>query len=241
MGEGEGSGAPFVGVECAPGLLEGDERPRRVVEVEAAAARLSVYLALVDPVEPVRVVLATGLPTGPPPGSAVPTSCRTREHEEQPRILRPRPGGYRNGSDRVSAPRSIGAPLRSGTRRADQKAEGRRLGLHGTDWVQQRASGNALRGGGRGQSDKPPSTAVGPCHDAPSGNRRERPGQTHQKWASKLRQRASTARRAANTARKSAAKSAFPQVRTILPGDAGWGGWDSNPRPTDYESAALTG
>lgn len=21
----------------------------------------------------------------------------------------------------------------------------------------------------------------------------------------------------------------------------GWGGWDSNPRPTDYESAALTG
>ncbi len=32
-----------------------------------------------------------------------------------------------------------------------------------------------------------------------------------------------------------------PQVRTILPGDTRWGGWDSNPRPTDYESAALTG
>lgn len=36
-------------------------------------------------------------------------------------------------------------------------------------------------------------------------------------------------------------KNAYPQARTILPGDARWGGWDSNPRPTDYESAALTG
>ncbi len=33
----------------------------------------------------------------------------------------------------------------------------------------------------------------------------------------------------------------YPQDRTILPGDLEWGGWDSNPRPTDYESAALTG
>lgn len=47
--------------------------------------------------------------------------------------------------------------------------------------------------------------------------------------------------RAANAACKNAPEKAFPQVRTILPGDAGWGGWDSNPRPTDYESAALTG
>lgn len=28
------------------------------------------------------------------------------------------------------------------------------------------------------------------------------------------------------------------QVTTFL---LWWGGWDSNPRPTDYESAALTG
>ena len=29
----------------------------------------------------------------------------------------------------------------------------------------------------------------------------------------------------------------FPNKR---PGQAGWGGWGSNPRPADYESAALT-
>ena len=40
---------------------------------------------------------------------------------------------------------------------------------------------------------------------------------------------------------ETAARYTFPQVRTILPGDTRWGGWDSNPRPTDYESAALTG
>jgi hypothetical protein len=27
----------------------------------------------------------------------------------------------------------------------------------------------------------------------------------------------------------------------IHAGQEGWGGWGSNPRPTDYESAALTG
>ena len=29
--------------------------------------------------------------------------------------------------------------------------------------------------------------------------------------------------------------------RALTCGDAVWGGWGSNPRPTDYESAALTG
>ena len=27
----------------------------------------------------------------------------------------------------------------------------------------------------------------------------------------------------------------------VCAGQAGWGGWGSNPRPADYESAALTG
>lgn len=34
---------------------------------------------------------------------------------------------------------------------------------------------------------------------------------------------------------------AFPRVETVLHETERWGGWDSNPRPTDYESAALTG
>jgi hypothetical protein len=29
--------------------------------------------------------------------------------------------------------------------------------------------------------------------------------------------------------------------RHIMPGQMWWGGWGSNPRPADYESAALTG
>jgi hypothetical protein len=31
-----------------------------------------------------------------------------------------------------------------------------------------------------------------------------------------------------------------PQVGGSLPGRLRWGGWGSNPRPADYESAALT-
>lgn len=74
---------------------------------------------------------------------------------------------------------------------------------------------------GCGRSPAPPSTAVGSRHDALSGNRRKKPGQTHLQCAEALRQRVSTAR-------KTAAQSTFPQVRTILPGGARWGGWDSN-------------
>ncbi len=33
----------------------------------------------------------------------------------------------------------------------------------------------------------------------------------------------------------------FPQEEGSSPWALWWGGWDSNPRPTDYESAALTG
>lgn len=54
-----------------------------------------------------------------------------------------------------------------------------------------------------------PSTAVGPRHNAPSGKRRKRPGQTPLKCADTLRQRVSTARCAASTARKNATKSTF--------------------------------
>ncbi len=31
------------------------------------------------------------------------------------------------------------------------------------------------------------------------------------------------------------------QPDSINPGQTAWGGWGSNPRPADYESAALTG
>jgi hypothetical protein len=37
---------------------------------------------------------------------------------------------------------------------------------------------------------------------------------------------------------KDLADQVFPQVTC---GFLGWGGWDSNPGPADYESAALTG
>ena len=47
------------------------------------------------------------------------------------------------------------------------------------------------------------------------------------------------ARRAAGTLRT--AGSIVPMPDRVSAGQTGWGGWGLNPRPTDYESAALTG
>jgi hypothetical protein len=33
----------------------------------------------------------------------------------------------------------------------------------------------------------------------------------------------------------------FRRSQALICGFSEWGGWDSNPRPADYESAALTG
>lgn len=41
--------------------------------------------------------------------------------------------------------------------------------------------------------------------------------------------------------RVAALLSVLSQVERFSPWVLRWGGWDSNPRPTDYESAALTG
>ncbi|MFI5975180.1 hypothetical protein [Streptomyces sp. NPDC051452] len=56
-GEEQTSGAVVRRVECLPGLREAGDGAAGVAEVQVAAASLSVDLALVDPVQPLAVVL----------------------------------------------------------------------------------------------------------------------------------------------------------------------------------------
>jgi hypothetical protein len=123
----------------------------------------------------------------------------------------------------VGARRRQGVVQGAAAHRQASTCSARSLLIDGSRWVR------------RGEGSR--STAVGPQTTHPT----EKASKPQVTDARKITSTQNAARSLHRCGAHRPPENAFPQVRTILPGAARWGGWDSNPRPTDYESAALTG